>query len=600
MRRLLAPALACLALTVSGMAVTAGPAHAEGEPVISEIDLATPGHAKGTVTTSAPYAAVVLRDYYSAIDVGQPVVLATQSGSAAFDLEAWGFQGGLVVSARACATAELSSCGTPVLTTDMFAPLDVQPEVTWPNDTTIGTGQGYSITVSDTGGGQLFATWSRDFDQTRTAVAHTGTTSLPLSNDGEGQVHVLRCNIDVPDACRDTGVARSLAVNREIYANASLPQVVNDTPISPAVGTKLQLNVYVNELSPVTLDWHLTRVSDGTAVDGFGGQVTGLGSDVASAHLLDLTGLGNGLYKLVGTVSKDTADFGTVTGTLPGTLDFRVDNTAPVIGPVTKSASTVYPFQDGYQDTVTISVPRTSYADVALLTIVRDSTGETIRTLSPYCPSCGKNFTFIWNARMYPATGVPAGTYSLTVSITDKASNRGEVSAGKVTVIRKKTEAHTYRKVVTAAGSKIDQRVGRCSTLRKPSLRGWAGSLGYYTNTKCRRTFDNSLVLTVHAVRAPQGAVKYGALRMWSYGGAAKAAPRSLAYFEILNRDDEWNEASTRMSPTLSSHGGAERVGAHFVSDDRYLFWRAYTAEGAKYDIKNFSVRLRYFTLVPE
>ena len=599
MRRQLAPALACLALTLSGLAVAVAPAYAEGEPVISAIDLSTPGHAKGTVTTTAPYVAVVLRGYYTQYELSAPAFIPVSAGSAAFDLEGWGIDDPVVVSARSCTTQLLASCGMPGFS-DAFVPLDVEPQIAWPEDTTIGTGQEYAISViADPGGGELVAEWSRD--SIKAAIDPDGSTSLPLSIDGAGEVRVSRCQHYSPGYyCHDTGLIHSLTVNREIWATASLPQVANDTPISPALGTKLTVNIFVDEPGPVTLDWHLERVSDGSTVIGFGGQIAGYGYGAPKETQLDLSGLGNGSYRFVGSTSKESIEFGTVTGDMRQQPEFRVDNTAPVIGAVTKTDTSIYPYKDGYRDSASVSVPRTSYSDIARLKIVSDSTGQTIRTLAPYCNSCSTKWTFPWNGRVYPDTPAPAGTYSLTLSITDKAGNHSEASAGKLTIVRRKTEAHTFRKSVTAAASKVDQRVGRCSTLRQPSLRGWAGSLGYYTNTKCRRTFDNSLVLTVHALRTPRGAVKYGVLRMWSYGGAAKAAPRSLAYFEILNRDDEWNEASTRMSPTLSSHGGAERVGAHFVFDDRYLIWRAYTAEGAKYDIKNFSVRLKYFVLIPE
>ena len=166
-------------------------------------------------------------------------------------------------------------------------------------------------------------------------------------------------------------------------------------------------------------------------------------------------------------------------------------------------------------------------------------------------------------------------------------------------MVRKKLAARTFRKTVSAGGSLKDQYVGRCSTLRKPSLRGWTGSLGLYTNTKCRRTFENSLIVTMHAVRTPLGAVKYGDFRVSAYGGAAKAAPRSLAYLEYLNRSEDW-VADTRMSTSLTTHHGATRPGSNFVWGDRYVVWGAYTAMGAKYDIKNFTVTLKYFVLVAE
>jgi hypothetical protein len=589
MRRLLATALTCLALTVSGLAFGAIPAHAEGEPVISAVDVSTPGHAKGTVTTTSAYVGIGIRE--NGGNLAQTSTVQPVSGSVTFDFETWGLTSG-TVWVIGCATPDSSACGEPVESVP-FAPLDVTPEVIFPQDTTIGPGQDYAIDVTDSGGGRLLAVWIGG----STWLQHNGSTVLNLTADGQGQLVIHRCSSWEFGPCRETSVVHALTVNRTISAITSVAW-------NSAKPTVLEPTIRVDEDGPIALTWYINRVPDGSVVDGFGGEVTGLTPDVDGAlhPSLDITGLGTGQYKLMGSVSQAIADFGTVTGNLaenlPGSLKFGVDVTPPVIGSVTLSANSLYPYKDGYRDAVKVSFPgNVGSTDVARLTVVRDSTGETVRTLTTNC--CNNAYTVTWGGRLSFDVPAPAGTYSLTVSLTDLAGNKARKFAGRVTVVRKKTSAHTLLRSLSAAGSKVDQSVGRCSTLRRPSLRGWAGSLGLYTNTKCRDTFKAGLIVTVHASRAPLGAVKYGKLRIDAYGGAAKAAPRSLAYLDYLQRSKEWLSAS-RMDPRVGIQDGLTVEGAKFVFDDRFMVWRLYTAKGAKYDIKSFKITLRYFTLVPE
>jgi len=593
MRRLLAPVLATLALTASGLALTTNPAHAAGEPVISAIDVSTPGHATGTVTSDAAYVAVVLHANGAAWELGEPTFVGTTGGSASFDLETWGLDTG-VVSARACTGQTIDSCGLPALSPS-FTPLDVTPQVTWPEDTTIGTGQVYTVSVSDTAGGNLVAQWEHDYWQTDTALSRSEPTTLPLTGDGEGDITVRRCSSLAWNVCHATGV-RHVTVNR-VLSNWSEDYWLGE--ISPAVGTKAEPVIHVYEGQSFTLDWHVTDSATGQALPGVGGQIADLTAD-AEGNIRPVFDLGavttnNKNYDIEGTLSYQDPDFGTVTGPIRA-MTFRIDTVAPAISSIKVSASSVYPYADGYRDKVTVTVQPVGSDQYATVRLEVLNSSDTVIKSFPLASGYDAS-QFVWNGKTGSGTFAPAGGYHFRATIKDQAKNPGQLIQGSVTVVRKKLVARTFKKTVSAAGSLEDQYVGRCSTLRKPSLRGWSGSLGLYTNTKCRRTFEDGLIVTVHAVRTPAGAVRYGDFRVSAYGGAAKAAPRSLAYLEYLNRAEDW-VADTRMGTSLTTHNGATRAGSNFVWGDRYVVWGAYTAEGAKYDIKSFTVRLTYFVLV--
>lgn len=605
MRRFLVPALTALTLAGSGLALAAAPASAAYATSLGPLSTATTGHVTGTVTTDAPYVRVSVRDDAWGFETDSHTVAAHAGGDVAFDLETWGVGNGTVI-VEACQAAE-TACDAWV--TSDFVASDAAPTLAWPEDVTIGGTQEYAVTVTDAnGGGILRAVWEHDYWQDLQTLSADAPTPLALQGNGQGAVRVFRCHEVGINVCRDTGVTREITVRRSIGSSVSLPQTEGGWAISPAAGTELDAVITPSVSGEYTFDWAVTRSSDGAAT-GVGGQETGLATDAEGRlhAFLDVTGLGNGLYTLEGTLTNTddafVAEFGTVSGATYE-VGFNVDVTGPTVTGLTRSRTTVYPYRDNYQDTVGLTVRTTGYQyyDTVQVKVQRnldaDPELETVRTLAT-TSSDDVNHRATWSGRRGDGSSAPAGTYTLVGVAFDKAGNRHELAQGTITVVRKRLSAlRTYKRTASATGTLEAQQVGRCSTLRKPSLRGWAGSMGLYTNTRCRRTFEDSLVLTIHAMQMPRAA-RYGDLRVAAYGGAAKAAPRSLAYLAYINRQDDL-VASTQMSTRLTTHNGALRPGANFVFDDRYVVWSTYTAEGARYDIKNFTVTLKYQVLVAE
>lgn len=226
------------------------------------------------------------------------------------------------------------------------------------------------------------------------------------------------------------------------------------------------------------------------------------------------------------------------------------DKTPPVVQASSSSPGTFYPVVDGYRDTkrVDFTVTDENTSDHTVLTIdVVGTDNAPIRQyvrgqVAPYSGS------WAWDGRTSGGTLAPAGTYSMLISATDPAGNVSEPFAVPVTLSPKRLVNKTMRRTVRAAGSKVDQYVGRCSTLRRPSARGWVGSLGLYSNTRCGSNDERSLVATAHAVRVPKAFQnRYGSLVVKVYGGAARSRPNSRALLEYLR------SATRRGSRTRSS-----------------------------------------------
>lgn len=199
-----------------------------------------------------------------------------------------------------------------------------------------------------------------------------------------------------------------------------------------------------------------------------------------------------------------------------------------------------------------------------------------------------------WNGTNTAGEAVPAGTYTVF------ALNSSEEEAGataNVVVSRQHLIRKTFRPTNVNAGRYAIKYVGRCSTLRKPSRRGWAGSAGFYANTKCKtQTWNASAVVGVYVVRVP-GAARYIDMHVDTYGGAAKAKPRSRAAIEYWsNTLNDWT-ATKFVASNVGWHNGLTRSATPMVDSDRYLGWRFAAAYKSQYDVKQFRVVVRYDVL---
>lgn len=257
----------------------------------------------------------------------------------------------------------------------------------------------------------------------------------------------------------------------------------------------------------------------------------------------------------------------------------------PEVTAITSSPTTIYPniATASRPGITTISVA--SAADDVSSLQIRNTGDATVRTFD-----LSSSDTVQWNGRNAAGNLVPAGTYTLIAFNGDEAATvTGTVAVSLQHLVRK---AYTVKVSPTKAYWK---RVGKCSTLRKPSRRGWAHSYGYYANTKCRtQTWKASSVITVHKVRVPR-AERYVNARIDTYGGAAKAGSRGAI--------DYWdNPAETFTSFRFSGsrvawHKGITARATPLVDSDRFIAWRFVTAYKSQYDVAKFRVVVHYDVL---
>ncbi|HSX66215.1 hypothetical protein [Nocardioides sp.] len=301
----------------------------------------------------------------------------------------------------------------------------------------------------------------------------------------------------------------------------------------------------------------------------------------------------------------------TVVGPRPGTTttrEFEVEvvNPAPKIASFTRSSSTIYPAKDGYRDTVRFRTRPAVFddADEVTLQIEDGEVDGIVRTLEPVSASATDGYLFEWDGKHDDGNTLWAGPFRAVVTLRDSVARAPEETAAlSVDVVRKHLATRTWTKTVTPRASFVQQFVGRCSTIRRPSLRGWTGSFGLYSNTKCRSGWNPSWTESQHAlvVAKPSNLHRYLDVRVSEYGGAATSRPRSSLGVMYASTAGEWG-GRTVHGPTLGIHHGATAPASTFLHDrsttQPFVFWNAYTYEGRRYDVKSFTVRVRYEALV--
>jgi hypothetical protein len=262
--------------------------------------------------------------------------------------------------------------------------------------------------------------------------------------------------------------------------------------------------------------------------------------------------------------------------------------TTPTIDSITASPSTIYPLVNNAKrpgsTTITISGDATTIDHLE----IRNTSAVSVLNLP------GGQNTYSWNGRATAGAVVPAGSYTV---VAIGAGSEVATPSATITVSTKKLIHKTFTRTVTAAGSMFAKIVGKCSTLRKPSKRGWKGSLGLYSNTRCKtQTFKASLVSTAHVLRLPS-AEQYLNLRVNTYGGAAKAKKHSRGVIRYLQVSGGAPVSTTFLSSKVGNHTGPLRSTQGLVDGQRFIAWNFVTAYKAQYDVKNFTVVVHYDVL---
>ena len=586
MRRPALTVVAVLATLVGLCSFAPAASAADYAAAVAAVDSSTPGHVTATVTTDAPVVLVAVVDQSLGYD---RAVAATRSLQVPddhvvdVDLPTWGASGSTFLTVSPCAT-ESSGCG--VQERAAFTPTDALPEVTWPAQTAFGPGSTYQVTLADPAGdGSVLRTaylhppydpWRGD------AVARNGETEVELPIDGTWAIGLVRCSAETGACSTDpTVTSPEFTVNRSIDVYVAPVEL----PVSPH-GNALSLDVRVDERGSLDVAWTIDGADAGSTVVEADSPATGR---ARFSLPIDLAGLADGPHDLELTVSKDTTDYGHLVG--QARTRFRVDSVAPRME-LKPTTTRLFPVRDGFNDSMIVRFSPLR-GDFGIRTAqVLDASGNPVRTFGGPI----KFHQLEWRGQDDADQALPGGRYQFVGVVADAAGNTTTDSFW-FTLSRQRLVKRTFTTHLRPAKVLEDRSVGACSRLATPSARGGAGSLGFASNVTCGGgTTRRSIVGATFATRLPR-AHEYDSLRLTTVGGAARTAPRSLAYIDVLDQHKHWDETDLRLSPRFGSHTGAYAQ-REFARPDRWLVWAAYTGGGASYDVQRFDVSVTYHALV--
>lgn len=255
------------------------------------------------------------------------------------------------------------------------------------------------------------------------------------------------------------------------------------------------------------------------------------------------------------------------------------------------SVATVFPAPDGYVDTIRFTWT-TSPTPITQTLEVRNSNQATVFSVA-LDPAAT---TYTWNGRTMAGTLAPAGAYVPVILADNQVDPVAPASGWQFQVSAKKLVARTFTTKVTASGSIKDRFVGACSTLRKPGKKLGAGSLGYYSNTKCRRTTNAATVASIHGITLP-AAFRAGSVRIDTYGAAVSRG--SFAVLVPLTKTAAAvDSAISKVGSAKGWYTGKAASAAQMQDASRRIRWGAVVFGGDRYDIKYFKVVYRYTVLV--
>jgi FlgD Ig-like domain len=570
------------------LALAPGPAEAAGAANFVSVDAAVPGHVTGVVHSDEPYVALALVRNGDVVEAFDPMPVANGTGKADFDLAIWGLSSGSITAAPCTSPTE---CDAPTAQ-ESFTQPGVEPTVSWPTSTTVGPGD-FKIDVTDPdGGGFLFAKIQpQGAGAAYQAVSRSGSTTLDFVAEGPTAISILRCRDASVTWCQATDASRQVVVNRvlEVATVGITPAVATPGPTGDVTVTA---KFSVNEPGDtVTFSWELfDRAGLSTGLNGE--TSIAIGDDQKAAFTVVAPGLSDGTYELRGTASLRD-----LSAAYSG-MTFTVDGTPPGGATLTRSPSVFYPYPDDvrpFKDRATLKVflnPDTGDSLVRLEIV--NSTGSVVRTVENQTAT---GLTYVWTGRDDADALVPAGSYTLRVTLEDPNGNRNALPTQTIRVRDEQLTLKTLRRSLSAVESASSNWKARCSAIRRPASRGWAGSLQLISNAKCRaRTWLGSGVATVNAARLP-AALEPGRLRVSAIGGAARGSATSVAVLEYWNNNTKKWVNGTRLSSAVGSHSGPERLVTPMLYDGRRVAWRVATGFGMRYDVRAFEVTYTYLVL---
>ena len=598
MTRLLAGGLVAAALT--GVPMSSARAYTPAEFVTPLAGDTVSGTLAITATTDAPYLLIRAAQEWSPVNTGWiEQVVPAADGRATWQWPTFGFESrATVLYAVPCDTAAQATChfdqqvSQRVAVDNQFDVFDVSAV-----DTSYHPAFDPPIEVTLEGGpegGDLHV--MHDYQDLGSAAVGASTTlSFPTTAEDVGRrdvLRVLRCStlnssICVVDAA-DTqfffvrhGLGLSTAAGTQRFSP-------NGDGRSDAIGFPVRAPV-----TPTYVEgsWTLLTTEGQELVPPTPMQVGpvapfeyGVYVDPLAAGATDLP---EGDMVLRATV-KATEHGHLFSQTL--SIDVESDLSGPPPAPVTTRYPSFAPHPDfypgGYRDRAVFDIEVDTYPKVAIV----DSDGTVMAEPFVSFRASGSAAYTSWDGD-YPRTR-PEGDYRLRVVLSDDVGNQTVSYSAPVTLSYDYYQEKSRIIRVSAQKSLFDNWSGRCGRLRKPGLRGGKGSIGYYSEGKCKT--DNpsrGAAAAAHRLRLPAGDW-FDTLRFRVDGGPLVRNHR--AGFLTISNDDTALGSLKPLDDTWRWHLKVQRRGKDMVWPDGSIYWLVNSGYGQRYDVRRFEVKMVY------
>lgn len=457
--------------------------------------------------------------------------------------------------------------------TAVAAAPDTTPTITSPADTsTVSTVQ-VTVSATSTATHVRFVLDGRVgkplYDGLVAVDTGVATTSFSLPGlAGSTSIEAFDC--DSLGSCNAVGDAISIVVD-----------LAAPTITSPAPGAVVGRDVDIKAGAPAgSLQYALDGVDVGAPVF------------APFDRTVSLQGRADGPHTI--TVRQCNVD-GSVCEGATASVDVVKDTVGPSWTDLSASPSTVFPARDRYRD-VTVLSARVGERSLTTKVQIRKLGGPLVRTITLGRVDAGR-VRAAWNGHRDDGRPAAAGRYLFRFVGSDVHGNVGSSSDKIVRVSDKVLVRKTVTRTVSAKGSFFYNGSGDCSgvySLDYPKARyDWPKGLGYYSRSKCNGNSAADTALALHRVAVPR-AVRYGALRIDTYGGGAfrHAGPAVIVYVKA-NGDAGAGRVARE---SLGWHAGPS-VGAGSYVDNGRVAWGFGAVRGNWFDVKEFRLTLRISVL---
>jgi Subtilase family len=261
--------------------------------------------------------------------------------------------------------------------------------------------------------------------------------------------------------------------------------------------------------------------------------------------------------------------------------------------------SIFYPYRDGYRDSVELRFRPDRRLARGRVDVFSSSTGRRVWSRRFGVVGSGGLGKVRFSGRSSRGAKLRAGRYSFSVTMVTAAGLRATSGRKRFSLSWKRLVARTGRRVVSASGSRYGSFVGDCSRGTIPALAsGWPKSIGYYSNwyyPYCSVDSLSDAVASFHRIRLP-AAVKYGPVRVGAYGRAAVRGYQDYAGLFYETAGGSTYGRGVLLRPPARTYFLPPGPG-WLLGRARTLHWNVITANTNWYQVKNFTVRWRYYVL---